>query len=85
MNRSFQLYDQVSLKNDLPEYRLKKGDIGTVLDIVKHPEGKEDGIVLEIFNALGGSIQVIAVPFLQIDLLQKDEILSVRKLNSEAA
>ncbi len=85
INHSFQIYAQVSLKNDLPEYHLKKGDIGTVVEIVKHPEGKEDGVVLEIFTALGESIQVIAVPFFQIDLLQEDEILSVRKLNSEAA
>lgn len=85
INHNFQLYSQVSLKNDLPEHHLKKGDVGTVVEIVKHPEGKEDGVVLEIFNALGESMQVIAVPFFQVDQLKEDEILSVRKLNSEAA
>jgi hypothetical protein len=77
---SFQLYEQVSLKKDIPKYHLKKGDVGTLVDVVPHPEGLEDGAVLEIFNALGESMYVVAVSVSDINQLLEDEILSVRKI-----
>jgi hypothetical protein len=49
---------------------------------VPHPEGKEKGAVLEIFNALGVSLQVVAIPITAIENLKDNEILSVRKLAS---
>ena len=57
-----ELYQRVSLNKDFPEYGLKRGDIATLIDKVPHPSGKEEGYVLEIFNAIGESIKVIIVP-----------------------
>ena len=51
-----ELYQRVSLNKDFPEYGLKRGDIATLIDKVPHPSGKEEGYVLEIFNAIGESI-----------------------------
>lgn len=46
-----ELYQEVALTRDLPEYRLGTGDIATLVDLVSHPSGGEDGCVLEVFNS----------------------------------
>lgn len=75
-----ELYEQVSLNRDFPEHNLKQGDIATFIDAVPHPHEGEEGYVLEIFNAIGESIQVIIVPKSAVNPLRKDEILTVRSL-----
>lgn len=56
------LYKRVALKRDLPEHGLRQGDVAVLVDYVQHPRGGEQGCVLEVFNALGESIAVVAVP-----------------------
>ena len=73
-----ELYQRISLTKDFPEYHLKKGDIAMLIDTVTHPEGGENGYVLEVFNAIGESINVIIVPMSAVEPLKQDEILSVR-------
>jgi hypothetical protein len=77
---TLELYQRVALLRDVPEHRLKKGDVATLVDYVPHPGGGEDGYVLEVFNAIGESIAVIAVPMSAVVPLRSDEILSVRLL-----
>lgn len=79
---TIELYEQVALRHDFPEYNLKRGDIATLVDYVPHPQGGEEGCVLEVFNAVGESIAVIAVPVSAIEALHADEILSVRTLTA---
>jgi Domain of unknown function (DUF4926) len=67
-----------ALTRDLPEYELKAGDIATLVDFVSHPSGGEEGWVLEVFNAVGESLAVVAVPTSSIESLRADEILTVR-------
>ena len=74
------LYDRISLNRDFPEYNLKKGDIATFIDIVSAPEGIEEGYILEVFNAIGESIDVVTVPKSAVEPLQPNEIFSVRSL-----
>lgn len=74
------LYQEVTLKQDLPEYQLRAGDLATVIDIVPHPTGGEDGYILEIFNAIGVSLAVIIVPQSAVKALESDTILTVRSL-----
>ena len=45
-----------------------------------HPSGGEDGYILEVFNAVGESINVIAVPMGAVQALKNNEILTVRSL-----
>ena len=78
MTRS--LYQRVALKRDLPTYGLKRGDVATLVDRVSHPEGGENGCVLEVFNALGESIAVVAVRESDVEGLHADEVLTVRPL-----
>ncbi len=77
---TLELYCEVALTRDLPEYGLKTGDIATLIDFVSHPDGGEEGCVLEVFNAVGESLTVIAVPISAVDSLRADEILTVRSL-----
>lgn len=73
-----ELYQEVALTRDLPEHRLRTGDIATLVDLVSHPGGGEEGGVLEVFNAVGESLAVIAVPISAVEALRPDEILAVR-------
>jgi hypothetical protein len=77
---TLELYQEVALTSDFPEYELKAGDIATLVDFVPHPSGGEDGCVLEVFNAVGESLRVIAVPISAVEVLRADEILTVRSL-----
>lgn len=51
-----------------------------LVDLASHPDGGEDGCVLEVFNALGESIAVVAVRESDVEGLHADEVLSVRPL-----
>ncbi len=73
-----ELYQEVALTRDVPEHELKAGDIATLVDFVSHPASGEDGCVLEVFNAVGESVAVVAVPISAVAALQADEILTVR-------
>ncbi|MBI4828927.1 MAG: DUF4926 domain-containing protein [Nitrospinae bacterium] len=75
-----ELYQRVALKLDEPGLNLKKGDVATLVDYAPHPLAGENGYVLEVFNALGESINVVTVPESHVEPLHADEVLSVRPL-----
>ncbi|NES97614.1 MAG: DUF4926 domain-containing protein [Desertifilum sp. SIO1I2] len=75
-----ELYQEIALNRDFPEYNLHQGDIATLIDYVPHPTGQEEGAILEIFNALGDAIAVVTVPISSIDILKPDDRLSIRRL-----
>lgn len=75
---TFELYQEVALTRDLPNHRLRAGDIATLVDFVPHPAGGEDGCLLEVYNAVGESIAVVAVPISAVSALRADEIFTVR-------
>lgn len=77
---SLPLYERVALNRDFPEHNLRKGDVAVLVDHVPHLEGGEEGCVLEVFNALGESIAVVAVRESEIEALRSDEVLAVRPL-----
>jgi hypothetical protein len=77
---TLELYQEVALTCDLPENGLKAGDVAMLVDFVAHPRHGEDGCVLEIFNAIGESLTVVAVPISAVAALRPDEILTVRTL-----
>jgi hypothetical protein len=43
----FQRFTQVALTEDIPQYQLKKGDIGTIVEYYPMPQREEDGYSLE--------------------------------------
>jgi hypothetical protein len=77
---TMELYQEVALTRDLPEDGLKAGDVAMLIEFISHPSDGEDGCVLEVFNAIGESFAVVAVPISAIEILRPDEILTVRPL-----
>lgn len=77
---SLELYKQVALVRDLPAINLYQGDVAVLVDLIEHPSGGERGAILEVFNAIGESIQVVTVPISAITSLRADQIPSVRQL-----
>ncbi len=75
-----ELYQCVALRRDFEEHRLKAGDVAMLIDRVPHPSGGEDGVILEVFNALWETLDVAIVPESAIEPLRSDEILTVRPL-----
>ena len=78
------LFQRVALRADVPGHNLRRGDVATIVDFVEHPGGGERGCVLEVFNALGESIAVAAVPVTAVEPLRSDEVLAVRPLTGAA-
>ncbi len=80
----FKLFQQVALARDLQEKNLRRGDVATIVD--SHPaNGGEVGHSIEIFNAVGDTIAVTAVPESFLEQLTADEILHVRPLTESEA
>ena len=75
-----ELYQEIALKQDFPKFNLYRGDIATLIDYVPSPTGDEEGAILEVFNALGESIAVVAVPVSSIEIVQPNDLLSIRRL-----
>lgn len=75
---TLELYKQVALTRDVPEAKLDEGDVAVLVDFVEHPSGGEQGAVLEVFNVLGESIDVVTVPVSAIAPLTAEHMPSVR-------
>ncbi|MCB0197853.1 MAG: DUF4926 domain-containing protein [Anaerolineae bacterium] len=76
-----ELYKEIALTRDIPAANLKKGDVAIVVEYVLHPTGGEEGAVLEIFNAVGESIEIVTVPVSAIAALRPDQVPAVRSLD----
>ena len=84
----YELYTRVALATDLPEHRLRRGDVATLVE--GHPghpgrPDQEPGYTLEVFTATGETVTVVTVRESQIEPLNSGEVLSVRPLHSAAA
>ena len=77
----FELYTDAALACDLPEHRLRRGDIVKLVDHHIAPDGTE-GYSIEVFNAVGDTIAVTTVPVSALEALREDEILCARPLKT---
>jgi hypothetical protein len=75
----YKLFQQVALAKDIPEKKLRRGDVATVVDY-HLTSGGEAGYSIEVFNAVGDTIAVTVVPESFLQDLTSDEILHVRSL-----
>jgi hypothetical protein len=75
----FELYTDAVLTRDVPEHKLKRGDVVKLVDHHFAPDGSE-GYSIEVFNAVGDTIAVTAVSETSLEPLREDEILSARVL-----
>ena len=77
----YALYQEVMLLADVPEKKLAKGDLATIVEHHAVRNG-EDGYSLEVFNVLGDSIAVVTVPESGLASLRADEVFNVRSLRA---
>ena len=76
----FELYTDAAVAHDIPEHGLCRGDVVKIVDHHQSANG-ENGYSIEVFNALGDTIAVTAVPESALEPLRKNEVLSVRALS----
>ena len=76
----FEMFSRVALKIDVTEHGLRCGDLATIVDFHPGVPGQEPGYSLEVFNAVGDTVAVIALGESQIESLREDEILCARVL-----
>lgn len=57
----FKLYSAVVLVRDMPEEKLRAGDVGTVVERHTVPN-REAGYSVECFDMLGNTIAVVTLP-----------------------
>lgn len=69
-------YDRVILLNDLPEHRLKAGDVGTVVHLYTDGEACE----LEFFTLDGQTLDVVTVALSEVRPVGMMDILHARSL-----
>ncbi|MEO1685144.1 MAG: DUF4926 domain-containing protein [Cyanobacteria bacterium J06631_12] len=75
------LYQEIALNRDFPDRNLRKGDVATLIDYVPHPGEGEEGVILEVFDALGDTVAVLTVPVSSVDTLQSGDVLAIRRLS----
>jgi hypothetical protein len=75
----FELYTDAPLTRDVPEHRLRRGDLVKLVAHHVAPDGTE-GYSIEVFNALGETIAVIALPASALEPLRQDQVLCARVL-----
>ena len=76
---------KVALRTDLPQHKLRSGDVATIVE--RHPgrTGQEPGYSLEVFNAIGETIAVVTVRESQLQPLRDNEVLHVRRFEEAVA
>ena len=76
----YDLFIRVALAEDLPSRGLRRGDVATIVEHHTGRPGQEPGYTLEVFNAVGESVDVVTVRESQIEPLTANELLTVRPL-----
>jgi len=77
----YKLFKEIMLLKDIPEKKLKKGDVATIIEY--HPvDDSIDGYSLEVFDVFGNTIAVTTVSESEIKPLRENEIFSVRSLEA---
>lgn len=72
-----QLHEEVVLAQDVPQYGLRTGDIGTVVHI--YPSG---GLEVEFFTASGKTRAVVTLHGADVRMATDDDVVAVRRLDA---
>ncbi|KKJ00105.1 DUF4926 domain-containing protein [Prochlorothrix hollandica] len=66
ISEPYALFSQAVLLQDVPEYGLKRGAIGTIVEHYPMPEGVADGYSVEGFGVVGVTIEVDELQILPV-------------------
>jgi hypothetical protein len=75
---AFELYSDVIVTRDVPEYGLRAGDVGTAVDRHVVPGVSEEGYSVEFFDMTGNTVAVVTVPASALRLPTQADRPSVR-------
>ena len=73
----FPLFSQVQLTKDIPQFNLKKGSIGTIVEYYPMPNSLEDGYSLEGLICQD-TVEVSESQIELVPILQNREIVSLK-------
>ena len=79
----FELFKRAVLSKDFPQYGLRQGDVGIVVEHVVRIN-QEDGYILEFFDAQGNTIDVLPVIESDLEAPRANTILTYREMNRAA-
>lgn len=71
------LLDTVVLERDLPEHGLKKGDVGTVVEVYE-----PDGLEVEFVTGSGKTQALVTLKLKDVRAVGASDILAVRPLDA---
>lgn len=77
----FKELDIVVLKRDIPEHKLKAGDVGAVVHVYANAKGYE----VEFINVRGETVALLTLKDADLRPMADEEILHVRGLERVAA
>lgn len=80
MNKEYELYQQVVLSKSLPAINLQKGDLATIVEIIKKDD--KTGYCLEFFDSDGNTLKVIIVDETDISNIKPHSIINYRELQA---
>jgi hypothetical protein len=81
---NYDRFIRVPLAEDLPERRLRRGNVATVVEQHAGRPGQKPGCTFEVFDAVGESVDVVTVRESQIEPLTADELLTVRPIRADS-
>ncbi len=81
---NLELYQDAVIVADLPDLGLRKGDVVKLVDELRAVDGSL-GYAVEVFNAVGDTIDVHMIPASAVEPLNEQEVFCVRRLDKAAA
>jgi Domain of unknown function (DUF4926) len=75
----FKLLETVVLNRDLPERRLRKGDLGTIVHIYE-----PDGLEVEFVSAAGMTEALVTLTESDVRAVSDDDLITVRQVDRSA-
>ena len=75
----FKLLETVVLNRDLPDRRLKKGDLGAIVHVYA-----PDGLEVEFVSASGRTEALVTLKESDVRALADDDLITVRQLDQPA-
>jgi Domain of unknown function (DUF4926) len=74
---AFRLYEEAALARDLPEYRLRRGDLLRLVERHVSIDGTK-GYSAEVLGATGKTLAVVAVSEASLVAVRDNDVLKVR-------
>ena len=79
----YDLFSGVVINHDLPEYNLRGGDVGVVVECIEKPN-TETGYIIELFDVQGETVDVVPVLESWVEQPRQKNILTYRELDKVA-